>query len=152
MRRALPLFALASLAFAPAPFPKPIQGDLKQLQGSWVLVSAQNDPTEEWAKSFNEPPPVVTWAIAGENLVSSESPRLRCWITLDVRATPKRLFIWLSQPLPKFFGTERFSAIYRLERNLLTVCYDREGRNPPSAFPEPAAKRLVLRIFNRKSP
>jgi hypothetical protein len=39
MRGVLPLIAVLSLAFAPAPFPKPIRGDLKELLGEWVLVS-----------------------------------------------------------------------------------------------------------------
>jgi uncharacterized protein (TIGR03067 family) len=38
MRRVLPLLALVSLAFAPLPFPKTSEADLKAMQGEWVLV------------------------------------------------------------------------------------------------------------------
>jgi uncharacterized protein (TIGR03067 family) len=44
VRRVLPLLAVASLAFAPAPFPRPAkpdvsQDDLDKMQGDWVLES-----------------------------------------------------------------------------------------------------------------
>jgi uncharacterized protein (TIGR03067 family) len=140
-----------SLAFAPVPFPRPVRGELKQLQGTWVQVSAQNDPGERLAKNFNQPAPLLIWIITADYLTDLQGLKKsrNSWarISPDVRAKPRRLIIWLP---PSIFGECRVQAIYRLEGDVLTVCYDTEGDSLPSVFPGPDDKRFCCRIFNRK--
>jgi uncharacterized protein (TIGR03067 family) len=141
------LGALMSLGLAPSPFPHPIRGDLKRLQGTWVMVAAQNDPGKVAAEVFNEPIPGLTWTIAGDSLLASTDPGIKFRISLDVQATPKRL---VATPPHPIFGVDRVQWIYRLQGDVLTVCFDPGGRSPPSAFPGPDDQRLVLFVFKPK--
>src|SRR5262245_18838494 len=83
------LLALASLAFAPAPFPKPDPGkeDLEKMQGSWVLSYAHNRGMREEVSGK------VVCTIKGDVLTATLDGKKgsTCYIKLDARTNPRSI-------------------------------------------------------------
>src|SRR4051812_26722392 len=84
--RALALCVVAggSLAFAPAPLPRPERGrqqdDLARLQGWWRLVRHNGQPMD------------VTFEVKGDTW-NNNSPNDRWTMTLEPRAHPRRIYL-----------------------------------------------------------
>jgi hypothetical protein len=133
MPRVPPFLALLSLAFAPAPPPRPPRGDLKVLQGTWVKVVTERDEAE-WAANaalWGDPP--------------SRPPKITCTIT-----SPKRVTLPFSG---RIFGSDRIEALYKFDDDVLVICFSTNlGGPPPSAFPAQRDRDTNLLIFRRAAP
>src|SRR5262245_25814464 len=89
MRRYLLLFALLSLAFAPAPLPRPDgPSDAQKLQGKWERTHIYNGPL-----LIPEKPGEVILRINGEKAAFSRNgeEQTRWTIKLDAKTSPKGL-------------------------------------------------------------
>src|SRR5262245_51375625 len=118
MRRVLPLLAVLLLGFAHAPVPpyrpKPdtSKDDLRNLKGSWVLVSSTSGG-KPW---------VMPQRLPGYTFHSDDEwsgPAITWAIKLDTQNRLKRIDGKLKRgdaPYDRFFG------VYRLDADTLTVC------------------------------
>src|SRR5262249_27432193 len=129
-RIALPLLlAVSSLAFAPAPLPRPDRtGDLGRLQGGWLLVSKTVG-----GRTQQESPERV-WTFRGSQLRISYGWLSDEWeVSLDPRASPRTMQTQTAEFREPGTGRPRVVRyLYRIDGDRLVVCYDgaRWGRPP----------------------
>jgi uncharacterized protein (TIGR03067 family) len=109
---------------APLPRPDPSKADLKRMQGTWDLVSERN------GRRVCLPP--VGWqvVVAGKRVRFREHGKVSSeWeCTLDARKRPKRLDLRKASPSGKVL----LRAVYSLEGNTFTFCFDNTGGGPPA--------------------
>jgi uncharacterized protein (TIGR03067 family) len=124
MIRTVVLLASAlSLAFAPAPFPRPdsSKSDLQKMQGEWTQVKFAVAGKPDTVRDFLV---VVSgkrmkWVLAGKPFVE--------WaISLDGTKKPKEFD---ARGVAGSVKGALFRGVYRLEGDTLTICY-RAGERP----------------------
>ncbi len=146
MRRLFPLLAALSLGFAPAPFlaqkPTSVEADLKALEGEWEQVSEAVD-----GGAPMPPPYPISDVFAGGRLATTHGGEVasRWRVTLSPTATPKAMDI-LGESPDNFHGL-LIRLVYRIEGDMLTVCY-RPNKPRPSGFEPGEGVRVV--IYKRK--
>jgi uncharacterized protein (TIGR03067 family) len=118
MRCVMPLIAVVSLALAPAPFPKPLSGDMKQLQGEWVMVSIVLSGEVGHIK-----PGQVTAIFKGNQLSYLRDGVVTTRWTVILDATQKQKAMDLRGDKPK----NVLLGICRLEGDVLTFSCDDVG-------------------------
>ena len=67
--------------------------------------------------------------------------------TLDVSATPKSMII---KPTGGPSKDKTLKGIYQLDGNMLTICYDMEGKVTPMKFESTAENKFLLVEYKRK--
>ena len=144
MRRALPLLAVLSLAFAPAPLPrKERTTDLERLRGEWKLVSItlQGAP-QRWL-----PDAVI---IEGDRIRYLLGGRaVSEWtLSLDARSSPRRCVM-------RGMGVAREQEIavgvYALHGDVLRLCYRYTIDGPPAEDFRSDGKGTWVEVLERKS-
>jgi uncharacterized protein (TIGR03067 family) len=119
MRRVLPLVAVLSLAFAPAPFPKPdpTQKDLKELQGEWRVVSSVMDGGKAKADEIK----AMKAVIKGNRYTVYRGAEVAIEHTFSIDSTkkPKTIDFTVSSRMTQ--GCKRF-AIYEVNSDNLKIC------------------------------
>jgi uncharacterized protein (TIGR03067 family) len=147
MRRALPVFAALSLAFAPLPFPKPVPGDLKAMQGEWEAVTYKvsvNSKNASGVLRFDCPD--MRLAFSGGLLRLSQGGAVieRAPFRLDRSRSPGAIDIGGPD------GGARV-GVYKMEGDTLTICDAPDAVGRPSGFTGdgPLQRLIVLR---RKRP
>jgi uncharacterized protein (TIGR03067 family) len=156
MRKSLLLLtATLSTGFAPAPFPKPTSGDLREMQGTWMVVQERQHLTRHYRAGARTP--AVTQviytvrgkvvSIVGKRLTwrVGETTRTMEIVQLDLRKTPKQ--IDFTDPDTR----KRFLGIYRLEGDKLTLCYAPAAAGRPSQLGGDRRSDLVM-VLQRKKP
>jgi uncharacterized protein (TIGR03067 family) len=148
MRLCVPLLAGLSLAFAPAPPPRPdtTKTELKKLQGEWarvrVVIAGREAPTG------GSPALIV---IKDDRLEYQTGGKPTVWaLTVDARKKPKVFDIrGLSDGVTSFV----YWGIYRLEGDTLTVCSRMGGPETgrPTDF-DASRPKFYLEIFKRRKP
>jgi hypothetical protein len=113
VRRVLPLFAVLSFAFAPAPFPKPSGRDLGRLQGSWFGDGDLEAKFEQKRLSYYRKGALV--AVYRVILLSSARPK--AYDLVETWAVAAQ--------------NQRYRGIYSLEKRTLKMCSRGWGRSPP---------------------
>jgi uncharacterized protein (TIGR03067 family) len=148
MRRFLPLLVLLSLAFAPAPLPKPDRragcADLKAMQGTWYRTSVIANGIE------HERTPGGTKIVITDTHLQFPSP-LDAWtITLDAKKSPKH-FDYVGNS--HYTNDTIFRGIYRLEGDTLILCCNKGPRveDRPTKF-ESSKDSVWIQVFKRKQP
>jgi uncharacterized protein (TIGR03067 family) len=128
MRRAIPLLAVVSLAFAPVPPPKPPRADKRaaELIGEW------------------EGPHLLVITKGRAAYHHGGDPRV-----YELRVDPSG-----KPPAYDMRGTGRVAGrvlrgIYRVEGDTLTLCYHSAGRERPAAFEGPG-KGTYTATYRRK--
>ena len=148
MRCVLPLFALVSLAFAPAPVYRPkrdtTQADLKAIQGTWCRTSLYIG-----GKRDTEIPGQIRIAITGTHL-QFPTPDDAWTIALDAKKSPKLFDYRGATPHTKDII---FRGIYRLEGDTLTICCNKgaQEKDRPTKF-ESSGETVWLQVFERVKP
>jgi uncharacterized protein (TIGR03067 family) len=102
-------------------------GDLKQLQGTWKVVSAANDGHKSTDKQVAAVD--FTWVIRDQRLTMTFAPKRRpqeFGLRIDDTKSPKQIDI---TPLGERAPTA-WLGIYKIEGDTLTICYPDGGRNP----------------------
>jgi uncharacterized protein (TIGR03067 family) len=155
MRCILPLLTLASLAFVPAPFPKPIPKALKAMQGHWTIEAwGFATPKEQiillrgpWLRRNTKDEVVIipnSAEVVGSTIVFSingkPSSRWLLHAVIDCRAGMPSV-LDLVQPQER----SKMQGIYKLEGDTLTICYRECGRGRPDRFSNEGQWRLVLK-------
>jgi uncharacterized protein (TIGR03067 family) len=143
MRRLLLTAALLTLAFAPAPLPKPAgRHDARALEGKWERVRLYNG-----GALIPERPGEVSLVVTGRTAVFWRNgvEQTRWAIKLDPRASPRRLDL---EGLGASQGVV-LHGIYRPDGETLTWCYSGSAR--PSSFDRPAPG-VFLVVLKRKKP
>jgi uncharacterized protein (TIGR03067 family) len=129
--------------------PKTKADELAALGGTWVyermVVEGKEIPVAQMSKSH-----IV---ISGDSMVreiySADGQQLtpmRSTIWIDPTVIPKQLDDDQSGPL----GKRRRPAIYRLEGDRLTLCWNNSGTERPTDFDSPAGSSLVLSVLRRQ--
>jgi uncharacterized protein (TIGR03067 family) len=139
MRRVLPL-VLLSLAFAPAPFPKPHQSkeDLKKLQGLWMRKQVAD------GGRLCDDHACVTLEIIGQTAFEWQGGKLRTKLAMRLDATQHpRCLDFVVRDDPK---GNAMRGIYRINGETFTYCY-REGRRPTTF--DPTAPDVFTAVFKR---
>jgi uncharacterized protein (TIGR03067 family) len=151
MRRSLPLLTLAalSLAFAPAPLPRPPKADLskddlKRLQGTWILLEetilGKTYPCRE----------LRLMVISRERLAFFEGGEAgsRYAMRLDARRTPKAMDL---TPVPRPSGGFLIlRAAYALEGDTLRVSYSRDWVTRPASVAPFGVGCYCAKVYKRK--
>lgn len=143
MRRLLLLLvAASSLGFAPVPFPKPAGSDQRRIQGTWVLV-------ERRFSGVRQQTGTQRYIFSGTALTLVDNSGKYFWqFSLDPKATPKHLDMWY-HPTPKA-PPSRLSAVYSLNGDTLTICYNSGNWNTRPKDLSGKARSDVHYVFNRE--
>jgi uncharacterized protein (TIGR03067 family) len=141
MRRVILLLVVLSVAFAPAPFPKPNrQTDLEKLQGEWVTVKSVLEGDE-----VKLTPGRDTAVFKGDQIsfVTGGTVSARWTITLGPAQQPRTL------DLRGAGATNFILGIYRLEGDTLTLCNRNlaGGKDRPGDFT--GRKGVWLAVYKR---
>jgi uncharacterized protein (TIGR03067 family) len=139
------LLVVATLAagFAPAPSPRSarVTGDLKEMQGAWVLVTITGEGGQTIEKAG-----ALRLVIEGDRAknyrgeLSSEYA-----LTLDASKSPKR---YVFKPAGKATTEPVSRGIYSLGGGTLKFCTDGPGEAPPQAFDGPRAGTFLY-VYKR---
>jgi uncharacterized protein (TIGR03067 family) len=122
---------LPALGFAPAPLPRPsrgpAQGDLKKLQGEWVIVEDRRG-----GRKIDGAPDARLLSISRDCWTFSSDGRVdsRWKARLDPSATPRTVDLIAVDGE----GIDRVLALYRFEGDTLYIAYDNGGDNRPTNF------------------
>jgi uncharacterized protein (TIGR03067 family) len=116
------------------------KAELKKLQGTWVLVSAEKDGK----KAPEGQVPDVTLVIKDDKatLKHGEGEGQEGPLTLDPAKDPKEMDVTL--------GNEKMKAIYKLDKDTLTVCTAHSADERPAAFATKEGTKLALMVFKKK--
>ena len=139
MRRILPLLTVLCLGFAPAPFPRPIRGELKALQGQWEQIRYQGR-----SPGLNGP---EVFVFRGNHLIH----RKRSWrVRIDPSHSPKVLD--LKEPGTMSGAKVTLQGIYKLEGDTLTFCYrDETGSGGRLSAFDTSSPATHLHVLKRKT-
>jgi uncharacterized protein (TIGR03067 family) len=141
MHGVLPVFILATLAFAPAPKIHPSVKDWRRCEGTWVLVSE----TSGVKVGPRSGPRMLTFS-EGHCRMIGRGIRTPWKVTLNAEAHPKQMDLE-----PVGLNTV-LCAIYLLNGDSLTICF--KGSSPkgrPASISE-TGDCVRTWVFKRKSP
>jgi uncharacterized protein (TIGR03067 family) len=140
MTRTILLLAIGSLAFAPAPFPKPdsSKDDLKKMQGEWAQVRFDLGGRADQVRNF-------TVVITGDRLrwFLDGKPFVAWSITLDGTRKPREFDARGTEGSVK---GSTFLGVYRLKGEFLTICYHASQRPTGLQSDKPG---VWLEVFKR---
>jgi uncharacterized protein (TIGR03067 family) len=129
-----------SLSAAPAPLPKPkrAEGDLRQIQGEWVLVEEEDKPADRQ----------LTLSITGNRIHIRKGARdegEEFSFTLDPRKLPKEIDLHVE-------GTTILRGIYRLSGEVFVLCYHTKLRLVNIRPTDFSVTNTDLLTYRRKTP
>jgi len=140
MRAAVPLLALVSLAFAPAPWPKVPRDDLAKMQGEWKRVSASVGGVPVFLNEKQN-----DTVIAGRNFRQA-SGATGAWTIALSGGKPGRIYF----EAPGASKFHHLHGIYKLEGDTLTLCtVITPGRPRPDSFDD-SRPGVWLEVFQRR--
>jgi hypothetical protein len=118
-----------SAALAPFPFPKPLRGDLKELQGTWIPEPSKK-LSDEYIQLWGKPPPKESVEINGVRVrqFRDGKPLPNEWrITLNENGTPKTFTLGrVPSPPPELqFFNGPIRGTYILEGDRLSIRFDK---------------------------
>jgi len=112
---------------------KPIDAELKKLQGLWRVTKIDTERGSAPAKELEG----MRWRIVGDLLVAQDSPdqkqQGRTRLTIDPAKSPK----WITTTLegvPKGDTLKRMDGIYELKGDTLRICTVASGQVRPTEF------------------
>jgi uncharacterized protein (TIGR03067 family) len=116
------------------------KGDLKQLQGTWVLVSME----AAGKKTPEGQLPPLTFVVKGDKgtLKHGEGEGQEGPLKVDPGKDPREMDLT--------FGKDEIKAIYKLEKDTLTVCTAHSADERPKAFATKEGTKLALLVFKKK--
>ena len=143
MRRVLPLIALVSLSFAPAPFPRTTKADsekdLNLLRGAWFVSDTEAARFEGDRLTYSRP---------NDGKITS-SYRVK----LDASARPKQLDL-IGGPVRSGTIVRTFlhRGIYVIEKETITICTANAHEERPTRFDRRSDKdkHWNVSVFKRK--
>ncbi len=131
---ALLLGVVFSLAFVPAPEPRPPRGDLHAIQGTWVQTALL---TQQELRLTGQ----TTILITGNQMRFDDSTERR--ITLGPKKNPKTLDLTS--------GSRKQEFIYQVDGDTLKICWHLSGAKRPSRM-DGTEEGTAVMVFLRKRP
>ncbi len=141
MTRAAPvlIFLLSSAAVAAEP-----EGDLKTLQGAWVIAEANlagRDHIDDFAG--------MKLTVTGENYeIDLPKNAVKGTIKLDSAKKPKQIDLTTSKDGP--FKGRNLPGIYEFKDDTVVLCLNSEKPNRPTAFEAKEKTPIMLLTFKRE--
>lgn len=135
---------VAGFVTAVDPDPKKVQAEIELMDGSWTLTSGEVGGTkfpDEVLKS-------LTLVLKGEkSTLKTPNGDDIGRVKLDPTKKPKELDVTGVEGPNK---GKTFLAIYELDGDTLTVCYDLDGKTRPTEFKSASGTKLFLAVYKRK--
>ncbi len=119
------------------------EGDLKQFQGTWVLVGGGDSPdsaeSKEGARKAD-----ARLVVEGEKFTttSAEMVTYKGTIKLDPTKTPKEYD-------STYTDGRHLKGIYELDGDNLRLCFAASGRDRPTAFKAKQGDQIYLLVYKR---
>jgi uncharacterized protein (TIGR03067 family) len=130
--------------------PKVTADELNALSGTWVyqrqVVEGKEIPIADLSNSTF----VIngsSWVLNGYRADGKQMPPMQSAISVDPTANPKQMD--RDESLP--WGKRRRPAIYELEGEQLTLCWNNNGSERPTTFDSPTGSSFVLTVLRRES-
>jgi len=141
-RRNLILMAVLTLAFpCLARADDPTRDDAKQILGRWRIVDGENQGKRETPERIKDTFVDVT----PDQLSVTDRDEKKTWVTtykLDPSKSPRSIVMTVTQG--EWKGKTSY-GIYRLEGDLLRICYALPGQPAPAEFTtKPGSKQLCF--------
>jgi uncharacterized protein (TIGR03067 family) len=136
------LFAVLATALV-APASADDKADLKALVGTWKMEKADLAGMDLTALFKTA---TLETTADGKYTVTVNGQKDSGTITLDSAKTPKVMTIKSTEGPNK---GKTIPAIYKLDGDALTVCYNLDGKDPPTAFATKPDTQLFLATYKR---
>jgi uncharacterized protein (TIGR03067 family) len=135
------LLIAQALLYADASEKKP---DLAQLQGAWRVTATEFDGQAVSAETLKDRQ--IVFAENKFKVVVGDTTRGTRSFKLDASKNPKHIDIANPEKQETALG------IYRLEKDVLKLCYGEPSAARPTEFASPAGKRLYFITLERQKP
>jgi uncharacterized protein (TIGR03067 family) len=135
---------VAILLVAADPPTDAAKNDLSKIQGEWVVQQAQRNGKDAPEKARES----IKIKIDGSKITISDAQSVRdetAEITLDPSKSPATIDLKPSRP----GGEELVPGIYKLDGEMLTLCWTKQGGGRPTEFSTKAGDDHVLFVLKR---
>jgi uncharacterized protein (TIGR03067 family) len=144
--RALLVLSVGLLLAADGPNQDVVKDEVKNLQGTWKVVSAERDgkkATQEEIKDFK-------WIITADKITWTDKGKNAFLYKLAPAEKPRRIDLMF--PERKETEKDITRGIYSLEGDALKVCLKPKGEGRPTEFTGKAGSGLLLFVLKREKP